>query len=47
MTGATGNIYTVHIDKRPDCICPHAQKGNQCNHILYVSYIEHCPYPTY
>lgn len=37
MTGSTGNIYTVHIGNRPSCTCPHAQKGNQCKHVLYVS----------
>ncbi|KAI0018014.1 hypothetical protein F4780DRAFT_781718 [Xylariomycetidae sp. FL0641] len=36
MTGTTGNIYVVHIAKVPSCTCPHAQKGNQCKHILYV-----------
>ncbi|KAF4984768.1 hypothetical protein FZEAL_129 [Fusarium zealandicum] len=36
MTGSTGNIYNVHIGKRPSCTCPHNQKGKQCKHILYV-----------
>ncbi|KAI8719610.1 hypothetical protein NCS52_00742200 [Fusarium sp. LHS14.1] len=36
MTGSTGNIYNVHIGKRPSCTCPHYAKGNQCKHILYV-----------
>ncbi|KAF5001660.1 hypothetical protein FGRMN_966 [Fusarium graminum] len=36
MTGSTGNIYTVHIGKRPNCTCPHNKKGHQCKHILYV-----------
>ncbi|KAF4468106.1 E3 ubiquitin- ligase Zswim2 [Fusarium albosuccineum] len=36
MTGSTGNIYNVHIGKRPSCTCPHFEKGNQCKHILYV-----------
>ncbi|KAH7273394.1 hypothetical protein B0J15DRAFT_98794 [Fusarium solani] len=36
MTGSTGNIYNVHIGKRPSCTCPHYEKGNQCKHILYV-----------
>ncbi|CAM1504716.1 Fc.00g023070.m01.CDS01 [Cosmosporella sp. VM-42] len=37
MTGSTGNIYTVVIAEQPTCNCPHAQKGNQCKHVLYVS----------
>lgn len=37
MTGSTGNIYTIHIAKRPTCNCPHAKQGNQCKHVLYVS----------
>ena len=37
MTGSTGNIYTVVIAERPRCNCPHAEKGNQCKHVLYVS----------
>ncbi|KAK7431219.1 hypothetical protein QQZ08_002259 [Neonectria magnoliae] len=36
MTGSTGNIYTVHIAKQPRCNCPHALKGNQCKHVIYV-----------
>ncbi|KAI1359380.1 hypothetical protein F5Y08DRAFT_80485 [Xylaria arbuscula] len=36
MTGSTGNIYHVHIAKLPSCDCPHALKGNQCKHIIYV-----------
>lgn len=36
MTGSTGNIYTVVIARQPTCDCPHAQKGNQCKHWLYV-----------
>lgn len=37
MTGSTGNIYTVNVGKLPTCTCPHAQKGHQCKHVLYVS----------
>lgn len=37
MTGSTGNIYTVEIGQIPKCTCPHAVKGNQCKHVLYVS----------
>ncbi|KAH6991049.1 hypothetical protein BKA56DRAFT_511923 [Ilyonectria sp. MPI-CAGE-AT-0026] len=36
MTGSTGNIYTVLIAPQPHCNCPHAEKGNQCKHVLYV-----------
>lgn len=36
LAGTTGNIYTVHIAKVPSCDCPHAKKGNQCKHIVYV-----------
>ncbi|KAI1279007.1 hypothetical protein F5Y07DRAFT_360175 [Xylaria sp. FL0933] len=36
LTGSTGNIYTVHICQEPSCTCPHALKGNQCKHIVYV-----------
>ncbi|KAI0449999.1 hypothetical protein F5B21DRAFT_448985 [Xylaria acuta] len=36
ITGSTGNIYKVHIAQVPSCDCPHARKGNQCKHIIYV-----------
>ncbi|RYP40837.1 hypothetical protein DL768_010577 [Monosporascus sp. mg162] len=36
MTGSTGNIYHVHVSQLPTCTCPHATKGNQCKHIIYV-----------
>lgn len=36
MAGSTGNVYHITIDKVPTCDCPHAQKGNQCKHIVYV-----------
>ncbi|KAK0391808.1 hypothetical protein NLU13_1307 [Sarocladium strictum] len=36
LTGSTGNIYHVHIAKQPKCTCPHAEKGNQCKHVVYV-----------
>ncbi|KAF2002722.1 hypothetical protein P154DRAFT_544375 [Amniculicola lignicola CBS 123094] len=36
VAGSTGNLYTVHIGKVPDCDCPYAKKGNQCKHIIYV-----------
>lgn len=37
LAGTTGNVYTIQIGKVPSCNCPHAMKGNQCKHILYVS----------
>lgn len=36
LAGTTGNVYTITIDKLPSCNCPHALKGNQCKHIIYV-----------
>ena len=36
LAGSTGNIYTVQISKVPTCDCPHAAKGHQCKHIIYV-----------
>lgn len=36
LAGTTGNVYTITIDQTPSCNCPHAQKGNQCKHIIYV-----------
>jgi len=36
LAGTTGNVYTVVVDKVPSCDCPHARKGNQCKHIVYV-----------
>lgn len=36
MAGSTGNVYTQHIKLEPSCDCPHAKKGNQCKHIIYV-----------
>ncbi|OCL14283.1 hypothetical protein AOQ84DRAFT_359053 [Glonium stellatum] len=36
IAGTTGNIYTVTINKMPNCTCPYAEKGNQCKHIVYV-----------
>ena len=37
LAGTTGNVYTIQVGKVPSCNCPHAMKGNQCKHILYVS----------
>jgi len=37
IAGTTGNLYTVRIKEVPSCDCPHAKKGNQCKHIIYVS----------
>lgn len=36
VAGSTGNVYTVSICLVPSCDCPHAKKGNQCKHIIYV-----------
>jgi hypothetical protein len=36
MAGSTGNVYTQNIGLLPRCDCPHAMKGNQCKHIIYV-----------
>ncbi|KAL7621761.1 hypothetical protein AAE478_009088 [Parahypoxylon ruwenzoriense] len=36
LTGSTGNIYFVHVARLPTCTCPHASKGHQCKHVLYV-----------
>jgi len=36
LAGSTGNVYHVRIAKQPTCDCPHAQKGHQCKHWLYV-----------
>ena len=36
LAGTTGNVYTIAVDKVPSCDCPHARKGNQCKHIIYV-----------
>ncbi|KAF2649794.1 hypothetical protein K491DRAFT_566855, partial [Lophiostoma macrostomum CBS 122681] len=36
VAGSTGNVYTLHIGHVPSCDCPHAKKGNQCKHIIYV-----------
>jgi hypothetical protein len=36
LAGSTGNVYTVRIARQPTCDCPHAAKGNQCKHVLYV-----------
>ncbi|KAH6886695.1 hypothetical protein BKA70DRAFT_1123082 [Coprinopsis sp. MPI-PUGE-AT-0042] len=36
VSGSTGNVYTITIDKIPRCSCPDSQKGNHCKHILFV-----------
>lgn len=36
IAGTTGNVYSVNIARIPSCTCPHAKKGNQCKHIIYV-----------
>lgn len=37
LTGSTGSIYHVTIEKVPNCTCPQAKKGLQCKHIVFVS----------
>lgn len=34
VAGTTGNIYTIFIDQKPTCNCPHIKA--QCKHIAYV-----------
>lgn len=36
VLGATGNVYSVKLEKRPSCTCPDAAKGNTCKHLLFV-----------
>lgn len=36
MAGSTGHIYTIEIKLLPSCDCPHAKKGNQCKHVVFV-----------
>ncbi|KAL9089909.1 MAG: hypothetical protein Q9159_002266 [Coniocarpon cinnabarinum] len=36
IAGSTGNLYTVTIGHKPTCNCPHAEKGNECKHVVYV-----------
>lgn len=36
IAGSTGNVYTVNVGLIPSCDCPHAKKGNQCKHIIYI-----------
>lgn len=36
IAGSTGNVYTVSVGLQPSCNCPHAMKGNQCKHIIYI-----------
>ncbi|KAF4538981.1 Ring finger domain protein [Lasiodiplodia theobromae] len=36
IAGTTGNVYNVNISLLPSCTCPHAAKGHQCKHIIYV-----------
>ncbi|KAM4058744.1 ring finger domain-containing protein [Hirsutella rhossiliensis] len=45
LAGSTGNVYTVHVGREPLCNCPHAAKGNQCKHILYIlARVLHAPF---
>lgn len=36
LAGTTGNIYHITVSRVPSCTCPHARKGHQCKHIVYV-----------
>ncbi|KAG0611057.1 hypothetical protein M758_7G111400 [Ceratodon purpureus] len=36
VLGATGNVYSVKLEKRPSCTCPDAARGNVCKHHLFV-----------
>lgn len=36
IAGSTGNVYTVNVGLEPSCDCPHAKKGNQCKHLVYI-----------
>ena len=36
IAGSTGNVYTINVGLIPSCNCPHAKKGNQCKHTVYV-----------
>lgn len=38
VTGSTGYVYTVNIDRRPRCNCPDWKKydGNPCKHTMFV-----------
>lgn len=38
LAGSTGNVYSITIGKLPRCTCPDNRKGNQCKHIIYVSW---------
>lgn len=42
LVGTTGNLYSVTISKLPSCTCPDGLKGNQCKHIIYVSFKSCC-----
>lgn len=39
LTGSTGNVYTVNIGLKPTCNCPHAGKGHQCKHLVFVCHL--------
>lgn len=47
LTGSTGNIYQVHVARKPRCTCPHAEKGNQCKHMVYVGARTHDNLPRH
>lgn len=39
IVGTTGNIYKVTVGKVPFCSCPDSQKGNQCKHVCYGTFL--------
>lgn len=43
IVGTTGNLYEVVIGPEPWCTCPDSEKGNQCKHIIYVSFKREFP----
>ncbi|KAJ7529207.1 hypothetical protein O6H91_15G037700 [Diphasiastrum complanatum] len=36
VLGATGNVYTVKLEKIPSCTCPDFSRGHVCKHLLFV-----------
>ena len=36
VAGSTGNVYTITVGHFSRCDCPHASKGHQCKHMVYV-----------
>ncbi|RDA91543.1 hypothetical protein CP533_4375 [Ophiocordyceps camponoti-saundersi (nom. inval.)] len=45
LAGSTGNVYTIRIARQLSCDCPHARKGNQCKHVIFVlARVLHAPF---